>query len=64
MRPKLKSISDNKPGKKRVWKTKYKVRLVAKGYGQQKGANFGESFAPATRLQTTQLVLPVSVVWN
>ena len=64
---------DNKPGKKWVWKTKYKVeelvdkykvRLIAKGCGQQKGENFEESFAPTTRLRATQLVLPISVVWT
>lgn len=40
---------------------KYKARLIAKGYVQKKGINFEEVFAPVTRLETVQLLLPLAV---
>ncbi|GJZ82596.1 retrovirus-related pol polyprotein from transposon TNT 1-94 [Tanacetum coccineum] len=40
-----------------------KTRLVAKGYGQQEGIDFEESFAPVARLEAVQLfVAPVWIV--
>lgn len=40
--------------------TKYKARLVEKGYVQQHGIDFKEVFAPVTRLETVSLILALS----
>ena len=37
--------------------TKNKTRLVAKGYNQEEGIDFGETFAPITRLEAIRLLL-------
>ena len=37
--------------------SKYKVRLVAKGYVQQQGVDFDEVFAPVARLESVRLLL-------
>lgn len=46
--------------------TKYKARIVAKGYVQQKGVDFDEAFAPVARLETirTSLALAASEGWK
>ena len=36
------------------------VRLVAQGYTQVKGVDFDETFAPAERLESTQLLLAIA----
>jgi hypothetical protein len=37
--------------------SKYKTRLVAKGYVQQQGVDFDEVFAPVARLESVRLLL-------
>ena len=37
-----------------------KVRLVVKGYAQEFGINFSETFAPVTRLDTIKLLLALA----
>lgn len=37
--------------------SKYKVRLVAKGYVQRPGVDFDEVFAPVARLESVRLLL-------
>ena len=34
-----------------------KVRLVAKGFSQVKGLNFGETFAPVAKLEAIHILL-------
>jgi len=36
---------------------KYKERLVAKGFSQQLGINYGKTFAPITRLDKVRTIL-------
>ena len=52
-----------------VFKTKYnedgsmqknKARHVAKGYVQQPGVDFNETFAPVTRIETIKMVLAIA----
>ncbi|GJS59250.1 retrovirus-related pol polyprotein from transposon TNT 1-94 [Tanacetum coccineum] len=38
-----------------VWGTSNKSRLVAKGYGQEEGIDFQESFAPVARLEAVRI---------
>jgi hypothetical protein len=37
--------------------TRNKVRLVAKGYSQVKGLDFGETYAPVARLESIRILL-------
>ena len=41
--------------------SKYKARIVAKGYVQKQGIDFEEIFAPVTRLETVRLLLALAV---
>lgn len=41
---------------------KYKTRLVAKGYTQQAGVNFLETFSPVAKLVSVKLILILAVV--
>ena len=34
-----------------------KVRLVVKGYNQEEGIDFGETYAPVARLEVVRLLL-------
>ncbi|KAD3066473.1 hypothetical protein E3N88_34353 [Mikania micrantha] len=40
--------------------SKYKARIVAKGYVQQKGVDFDEVFAPVAQLETIRLILALA----
>jgi hypothetical protein len=61
---------EQKPiGVKRVFKAKknakgeierYKARLVVKGYSQRPGIDYGEVFAPITRLETIRMVISLA----
>jgi len=42
--------------------TCYKARLVVKGYSQQPGLDFGNTFAPITRLESICLLLGIAAV--
>ena len=37
--------------------TRNKARLVSKGYNQEEGINYGETFAPVARLEAVRLML-------
>jgi hypothetical protein len=39
---------------------KHKARIVAKGYSQQPGADFTETFAPVARMETIRIILALS----
>ena len=40
--------------------SKHKARLVVKGYAQQAGVDYGETFAPVARMETIRLLLAIS----
>ena len=59
----------NAIGVKWIFRTKYnpdgsinkhKARLVVKGYAQQAGVDYGETFAPVARMETIRLLLAIS----
>ena len=39
---------------------KYKAQLVAKGYSQQYGVDYTESFAPVARMNIVQMIVPLA----
>ena len=45
---------------------RYKVRLVAKGYAQEKGIDFDETFAPTYRMTTIRSICALAAHngWN
>ena len=45
---------------------RYKVRLVAKGYAQEKGIDFDETFAPTCRMTTIRSICALAAHngWN
>lgn len=42
--------------------TKYKARLVVKGYAQQHGVDYTEVFAPVARMETIRLVIALATL--
>ena len=44
--------------------SRYKVRLVAKGFHQQAGVDFHETFSPVIKPATVRLVLSIAVSCN
>lgn len=44
--------------------TRNKSRLIAKGYNQQEGINFGEIYGPVGRLEAVRLLLVYACVMN
>ena len=62
-------VDRNVVGVKWVYKTKlnekeeidkHKARLVARGFSQQPGIDYGETFAPVARLDTVRFVLAIA----
>jgi hypothetical protein len=43
---------------------KYKVRLVAKGYGQKEGIDFFDTYSPVTRVTTIRTLLALASIHN
>jgi hypothetical protein len=43
---------------------KYKVRLVAKGYSQVEGIDFGEIFSPVAKLTSIRFMLSIDVAFD
>lgn len=41
--------------------SRYKVRLVAKGYSQEKGFDYDEEYSPVVQLQTLRLLLSIAL---
>jgi len=41
---------------------RYKVRLVIRGFEQQAGVDFGETFAPVAKLQSLRMMLALAAV--
>ena len=45
----------------RCWiSTKYKTRIVVKGFQQKKGVDFNKIFAPVVKMTSTQTVLRIA----
>ena len=44
--------------------SKYKAKLVAKGFHQQPGIDYTETFSPILKLATIMLVLAIAVNYN
>jgi len=40
--------------------TKYKARLMARGFVQQEGINFDDAFAPVARMESVQVLLALA----
>lgn len=43
---------------------KHKARLIAKGYTQQQGVNFSETFSPVAKIVTVKLLLALAASQN
>jgi hypothetical protein len=56
---KCKWVFKIKPGHKEV-ATRYKTRLVAKGYSQRKGIDYKETFAPVVKHVSLRLILAIA----
>ena len=54
---KIKRDSENNP-------VRFRARLVAKGYDQEKGINYNETFAPVIKQQSLRLLLAIAINEN
>ena len=43
---------------------KYKTQLVAKGYSQVEGVNFGEIFSPVSKLASIRLLMSLATTFD
>jgi hypothetical protein len=43
---------------------KYKAQLVAKGYSQVEGIDFGENFSPVSKLTSIRFMLSIVVAFD
>lgn len=41
----------------------YKVRLVGKGYTQQPGVDFVDTYSPVTKFTSVRIIMPIVVRW-
>lgn len=44
--------------------TRYKTRLVAKGYSQIKGVNYDDTYSPVVRFTSLRLLFAYAAKWN
>ena len=54
--------------KKKIWPDdtvgKYKGRLVAKSFTQQKGIDFFDTYSPIVRISSIRILLPLALIHN
>jgi hypothetical protein len=43
---------------------KYKARIVAKGYSQVEGIDFGDIFSPISKLASIRFLLSIAIVFD